>query len=176
MYDDRTRRGTLTRMRSLRVLHEQVDTRVRALTSAHPGWPCGRGCDGCCRRLARVPELSGCEWELLEPAVRALPETELESCLQRAAALPDAGPVQCPLLDPEAGVCLVYEARPLACRSYGFYAHRDHDAWCERVAAHVGPARERLVFGNHDALDRDLQQLDPEQHSLKACLVALRRD
>jgi uncharacterized protein len=160
----------------LRVLQEQVDARVRSLTSAHPGWPCGRGCDACCRRLARVPELSGCEWQLLEPAVRALPERERRACLQRAEQLPDDGPLPCPLLDPEAGVCLVYEARPLACRSYGFYVHRDHDAWCERVAEHVEPTRAQLVFGNHDALDRDLQQIDQEQHSLKACLIGLRGD
>jgi Fe-S-cluster containining protein len=166
----------MTAGRALRVLHEQVDARVRALTSAHPGWPCARGCDACCRRLARVPELAKCEWELLEPAVRALPSPERESCLERAAALRDDGPVQCPLLDPDAGVCLVYAARPLACRSYGFYVERDHDAWCERVAAHVAHERERLVFGNHAALDRELQQIDGEPRSLKTWLATLRDD
>ena len=27
--------------------------RVRAITAARPIWPCHKGCDGCCRRLAR---------------------------------------------------------------------------------------------------------------------------
>jgi Fe-S-cluster containining protein len=120
-----------------------------------------------------VPELSSCEWELLEAALLALPQAEREACVQRATALPDDGPVQCPLLDPDAGVCRVYDARPLACRSYGFYVQRDHDAWCERVAAHVERERERLVFGNHAALDRDLQRIDREQRSLKTRLVEL---
>jgi len=42
----------------LTVLFERVEARVAALREAHPGWPCARGCDGCCRRLAAVPEIA----------------------------------------------------------------------------------------------------------------------
>jgi Fe-S-cluster containining protein len=167
--------------RALNVLVEQVQARAQTLATAHPEWPCRRGCDACCKRLARVPELTDSEWEWLEAALRALPEAELQACLERAEALTrhvtehgDEGPIECPLLDAEHAVCRVYAARPLACRSYGFYVHRDHDAWCERVSAHVQDVRAGLVFGNHDALDRELARASTESRSLLAWLARLR--
>jgi Fe-S-cluster containining protein len=165
--------------RSLRVLMDQVQARAEALTAEHPTWPCRRGCDACCKRLARVPELTRVEWELLEASLRALPEVELRGCLERADALAeqvrerDVGPIACPLLDAEQGVCRVYTGRPLACRSYGFYAGRDHDAWCELVSAHVQDVRAQLMFGNHDALQRDLQRADAETRDLLTWLERL---
>jgi Fe-S-cluster containining protein len=157
----------------LLTLFREVEERAETLLTQHPGWPCRRGCDACCRALARVPELTRSEFELLSAALEALPEPERTGCLRRAEALAehvrehgDQGPLTCPLLDTEAGACRVYPARPLACRSYGFYAGRSHDAWCQDVAAHVAPARDHLVVGNYDALERDLTRCDGERRDL----------
>jgi Fe-S-cluster containining protein len=163
----------------LRVLFDRVSARVHALQAALPGWPCRSGCDACCKRLARVPELTRVEWELLREALEALPELVRAACLRRAELLReqvqrsgDTGPFVCPWLDEGRGVCLVYQARPLACRTYGFYASHHHDAWCERVAEHVVDARAGLVLGNLDAVERDLSQQAAERRDMLAWLSA----
>jgi Fe-S-cluster containining protein len=111
--------------------------------------------------------------------MEALPEPVRAACLRRAEQLReqvqrsgDAGPFVCPLLDAGRGVCLVYQARPLACRTYGFYASHHHDAWCERVAEHVVDARAGLVLGNLDAVERDLSQQAAERRDMLAWLCA----
>ena len=166
--------------RALTVLHEQTEARAQSLMAAHAGWPCQRGCDACCRRLARVPELTELEWRALAEAISALPPSERAACLRSAqlvaAQVREHGermPVTCPLLDGERGVCRVYAARPVACRSYGYYAGRSHDAWCDRVAEHVAPLRDALVFGNHDALERDLAQHGGAARDLLSWLAEL---
>ncbi|HEX6242092.1 MAG TPA: YkgJ family cysteine cluster protein [Polyangiales bacterium] len=157
----------------LLALFEEVGARASALVREHPGWPCARGCGACCRSLARVPELTRSEWELLEQTLRALPGRERASCLERARALAQTQRGQagdqrcaCPFFDAEGELCRVYQGRPLACRSYGFYAGRSHDAWCQLVAAHVEGARERLVLGNLDGVEADLSRIDGERRSL----------
>lgn len=156
-------------------LFHEVEARSRALAEQHAPWPCGRGCGDCCRSLARMPELTRTEWELLKEALLALPATERDACLVRAREQAAAlraegreGPCQCPLFDAERQICRVYAARPLACRSYGFYAGRSHDAWCGKVAAHVAEVRDELVLGNYDALEAGLARVDAERRDLLA--------
>jgi Fe-S-cluster containining protein len=165
--------------RSLQLLFDEVAARSTELAAAHPSWPCARGCGACCRALARVPELTRAEWQLLAAALAALPAPERERCLQEAAALRASVRMhgserrcQCPFFDGEHETCRVYEARPLACRSYGFYTGRSHDAWCELVEAHVAEARDNLVLGNLDALEAELNRSSGERRSLLEWLTA----
>lgn len=67
----------------------------------------------------------------------------------------------CPLLDQEQGACLIYEARPVACRAYGFYAERGQVLGCERIEA-IAEAELDVVWGNHAALGDELRQLGEE--------------
>lgn len=161
----------------LLALFDEVQLRNRALASAHPGWPCARGCGTCCSSLARVPELTHSEWLLFEAALLALPEAERLSCLEAARLLGERqretgleGPCVCPLYNAHDQLCRVYEARPLACRSYGFYAGRSHDAWCSLVTEHVAELRDTLVLGNYDALEARLTRAAGEGHSLLSWL------
>ena len=170
----------MQRTKALAVLQDQVHERAEALRSTHPGWPCQRGCDLCCRKLARVPELTDAEWEVLSQAFLALPESEQRACLTRAERLAEhvrahaeSVPVECPLLDPERGQCRVYSARPLACRSYGFYVSHSHDAWCTKVSEHVAGVRDGLIFGNETALERELSRWGGETRDLLTRLAAL---
>jgi uncharacterized protein len=164
LYDDDV---TDEARRKLAVIDAAVDARVRAIGEAHGDWPCRRGCSDCCRSLAAVPEMNATEWERLYAAYRALAPATQKAVGQRIAALPapadagGAGPITCPFLDRDEGACLVYAARPTACRTYGFYAHRDGGRWCHRIEAIANePANERsaLVWGNHAAIDADLAQ------------------
>ncbi len=87
--------------------------------------------------------------DALGPEVRADVDRRIE-----ALGPTPTRPIVCPLLDEATGRCRVYEARPLACRSYGYYAGRDGDYWCEKVAAHVADRRDTWIAGNQIGLDR----------------------
>lgn len=149
---------------ALRILHDALD--VRAGTFAE--WPCRAGCDDCCRSLAEPPRIREAEWSLLRdgieslhPAARAEVEASLDALVR--------GEEQriCPLLDRESGRCRVYEARPIACRAYGFYAARDGGRWCARIEEGVASgAHDGVVFGNHDALEAESARALGEARSL----------
>ena len=137
----------------LRVLHDEIDARVQAIVSGQTDWPCRRGCDDCCRNLAEPPHLTADEWLLLAEAIAALPDERRGSIAQAFTERSEGRALRgCPLL--EAGACAVYAARPIACRTYGFYAARDGGRWCERIESRE---RDEVVFGNHDAIELRLR-------------------
>ena len=53
-------------------LHSDIADRVRAISEDNLDWPCRRGCDGCCRRLAEIPRLTIFEWTLLREGLHSL--------------------------------------------------------------------------------------------------------
>ncbi len=166
----------MSQKRPLQLLFDEVAARCATLTEAHPGWPCARGCGACCRSLASVPALTRAEWLLIEAALDALPERERSACLSEAGALQHEDQrCQCPFFASHGEVCRIYDARPLACRSYGFYAGRGHDAWCELVTQHVAEARDRLVLGNLDASEAELARLGGERRGLRSWLAGYER-
>lgn len=157
-------------MRSrLLAIYDDVERRARATGDAHAWWPCRRGCDTCCRRLADVPRLVRAEWELLqeglaslEADVRAavLARIEALDVAERAGELPRH--VTCPMLDEAEGACRVYAHRPGACRTYGFYVERDLGLHCELVTAAVeehAAGVEPVVWGNQAGVDYALARL-----------------
>ena len=144
---------------SLARLHAEIDARVQAIRSDRPDWLCGKGCDGCCRRLADVPRLTAAEWEWLRDGLAALRPERLHEIRQDMAGLAarQSRPVVCPLLDPSTGACLVYAHRPVACRTYGFYVQRDLGLFCNDIESRVaGGSLAEVVWGNHDAIDQGL--------------------
>ena len=146
-------------MSTLPQLHDEIETRVASIRAQHPDWRCGKGCDGCCRHLAEVPTLTKVEWEWLQQGLVMLSGGQLATIRQRLSALAaqPARPVVCPLLDQSTGACPVYRHRPVACRSYGFYAQRDKGLYCSEIEAQVAAGSlADVVWGNHDAIDRQL--------------------
>ena len=148
-------------MTKLQSLHADIDARVQHIRDENPDWPCAKGCDTCCRQLARLPQLTSAEWELLRPALAALPADQLETIRRRmdAVAGQNSAPVVCPLLDEASGACPVYAQRPVACRTYGFYVQRGIGLYCQEIKA--GADRGELaevVWGNQDAIERTLAE------------------
>jgi Fe-S-cluster containining protein len=146
-------------MTMLSGLHLDIDARVQAIRGNRPDWPCAKGCDGCCRRLAEVPRLAAAEWDLLREGLAALPAERLREIRRAVAALAGQGsrPVVCPLLDQAAGACTVYARRPVACRTYGFYVQRDLGLYCHDIETRVAAGTlADVVWGNHDAIDHRL--------------------
>jgi Fe-S-cluster containining protein len=138
----------------------RVEARVVAIRSARDDWPCRRGCDGCCRRLRRPPELTAAEWARVDEAVAALDPVarsrvgaRVEALLARIAR-GDSGPFVCPYLDEREGACRIYAARPLACRTYGFFVSRGEPEVCEIIDREVlgAPGADRIVWGNSGSL------------------------
>ena len=76
------------------------------------------------------------------------------------ASGPLTPPLVCPLLDPASGACPVYAARPVACRTYGFYVQRELGLYCHDIESRVADgALADVVWGNQDAVDRELAGL-----------------
>lgn len=76
-----------------------------------PEITCSAGCDGCCRHLSLFPvEAAALAESLLE-----IPPVERERIRERARAVRHDSP--CPLLAGHR--CLLYDARPLICRTHG---------------------------------------------------------
>lgn len=148
-------------MTQLYQIQEAVRLRTGAIASTHGDWPCRKGCDECCRRLASAPRVSRLEWEGIAAALDALPLPEAELARRRIADSAQADrPVVCPLLDSDSGACVVYAARPVACRAYGFYVERQWVLGCGRIEA-IGQQSPEVVWGNHTALEEDLRELGP---------------
>ena len=149
-------------------LHAQIDQRVNAIRAARADWPCSKGCDTCCRRLAEIPTLTEAEWLCLREGLAALPAPQQHSIRQRAAEMAQqtARPLVCPMLDQSSGACPVYAQRPVACRSYGFYVQRDAGLYCREIETRVAQGdMADVVWGNHDAIDHSLRTLG-QSHEL----------
>ena len=150
-------------MSPLSQLLVDIDARVHAIRGDRRDWLCAKGCDSCCRHLAEAPRLTAAEWALLREALAALPAQRLDEVRQKMqtwAAGPPSFPVVCPLLDPVSGACPVYAARPVACRTYGFYVQRELGLYCHEIESRVADgALADVVWGNHDAIDQRLAGL-----------------
>jgi Fe-S-cluster containining protein len=149
-------------MHPLTQLHADINARVRAILEAHPGWLCGKGCGGCCRALAEVPQLTADEWGLLREGLALFAPDQLRNIQRDIAALAEqqARPLVCPLLDQQSSTCLVYAQRPTACRTYGFYVQRELGLYCHDLETRVASGSlADVVWGNQDAIDHRLAAL-----------------
>ena len=143
----------------LHQIHSDVQSRCDEIVGAHENWPCRKGCDECCRHLASVPRVTEAEWLLIARALEALPPNSADSVRRRIReSVQLTRPIVCPLLDSDSGACLVYEARPVACRTYGFYAERHEVMGCSRIAS-IAEESPDVVWGNHAAVEDRLTGL-----------------
>ena len=149
-------------MKKLFELHCAIDARVDTIRENRPDWLCGKGCDSCCKRLAEVPQLTAAEWDLLREGLATLPAERLQEISRAVAALATQSvrPLVCPLLDHSSGACPVYAQRPIACRTYGFYAQRELGLYCHEIETQVAyGSLADVVWGNHDVIDQQLKGL-----------------
>ncbi|GET44401.1 YkgJ family cysteine cluster protein [Microseira wollei] len=151
----------------LLVLDSRVLRRVQEIRATRDWWPCRRGCDRCCRHLAHPPELSPEEWVRVDEAVAALPATirteveqKIDALLRQIAENNVGKHVVCPYLDQVEGSCRIYEARPIACRTYGFFVARDGEQYCEMIETEVASRDERhIIWGNAEAIRDEIERI-----------------
>lgn len=145
-------------------IHADIDARVGFIRQDRPDWPCGKGCDSCCRRLADLPQLTRAEWDVLREGLAALPASQFDEISRKIMALAGGAvrPIVCPMLDDSSGACPVYAHRPVACRTYGFFVDRELGLYCGDIEALVaGGELDDVVWGNHEAIERQLAAFEP---------------
>lgn len=148
-------------------LEAQIEARVQAIRADRDWWPCRRGCDACCRRLAHPPALSPAEWSRVDAAVAGLPvsvqamvDQKIETLLRQSVEQTLTAAVICPYLDEQEGVCRIYDSRPIACRTYGFFVARDHDQYCDQIETEVNDRGDAaIVWGNAEATRHAIERL-----------------
>ncbi len=140
-------------------LHRQIDSRAQEIAASQNDWPCRRGCDTCCRRLAELPRLARAEWNLIDAALASLPQrVKLEINARIRELNPSEGRYICPFLDRDAGSCLIYGHRPVECRTYGFYVERDRGLYCRQIEGRVNSGEfANVVWGNAAAIGARLE-------------------
>lgn len=140
-------------------LHREIDSRTREIAAYQTNWPCRRGCDACCRCLADLPRLTRAEWNLVEEGLTRLPQHLQLAIRARIRELnPSAEHHICPFLDRETGTCLIYNHRPVACRTYGFYVERDRGLYCAQIEECVSSGKfAEVVWGNVAGIEARLE-------------------
>ena len=130
-------------------LAAEVEARGAGIVAVYPEWPCRRGCDACCRRLAATACLTAPEWDAVRAELDRMPASLRARLLERMVAAEAAGWRVCPLLDEAAGACRVYAGRPIACRTYGFYREGARGLCCTELEARVEAGEfAGAVWGN----------------------------
>jgi len=96
-----------------RRLLAKTDERCREILKNYAGHiRCKKGCAVCCRHISVFPV----EAAFMRFAVKALPQSAADHIRKKARAASPEG--ECPLL--EDGLCLLYDSRPIICRTHGF--------------------------------------------------------
>lgn len=151
----------------LQDLDARIELRVQSIRLGRDWWPCRRGCDHCCRHLAHPPELSAAEWARVDKAVAQLPvlerttvEQKIDALLQQIIEDASNSSIVCPYLNEQEGACRIYDFRPVACRTYGFFVARDHDQFCQQIESEVNERGEdAIVWGNAETIRHDVKQI-----------------
>jgi uncharacterized protein len=150
---------------ALQALYTDIEARTSGICSSQIDWPCRKGCDHCCRHLADVPCATKEEWQQAWISLKSLaPEAQKDIAARIAQLAVSSGkPIVCPFLEQESGSCTIYEARPTACRIYGFYVERDQGLYCYKIQSRLEEGSyQQVVWGNAESIDARLQQIGPQ--------------
>lgn len=148
-------------MNTLIQLHADIDARINTIRTHHD-WQCKMGCDSCCHRLASIPSLTRMEWKWLCIGLTNLSPDILHDITQAMTELSTSSKslITCPMLDKSQGLCRVYEYRPIACRTYGYYVEHDKGLYCQEILEQVEKGLlQTVIWGNQKGIDRQLKAL-----------------
>jgi Fe-S-cluster containining protein len=108
-----------------------------------------------------VPLITREEWQEIAAQLERLEPITAAAIRERIRKSQSASrPIVCPMLDERSGTCLIYEARPIACRAYGFYVERESVLGCHRIKL-IADESPGVIWGNSVALEDKLKPLGP---------------
>ena len=119
---------------------------------------CRPGCAECCRGPFPISPLDAERLAEGLAALKAEDPRRAARVLDRARAWKDAGDEPCPALDPDAGTCDLYGARPLTCRTFGPPVRCRSGALAVCELCFDGATEEEIEAC---VVDLDLETLDP---------------
>lgn len=152
----------------LQHLDARIGARMQAILDHQDWFPCRRGCDQCCRQLAHPPELTPGEWARIDRAIAALPDVlrtqiqeKIQALLTQIVQGTTPAAIVCPFLNDREGACHIYEARPIACRTYGFFVARNHNQYCTLIEAELEQRHHPpILWGNASSVQHELAAID----------------
>lgn len=151
-------------LRNYRDLLTKVELICREIEAEYGEYlACHAGCDDCCRHITLFPV----EAAALAPAIDNLPREEAARIQSRARRASPDGP--CPLL--KNGLCLLYDVRPIICRTHGLPLLTMHDGsrsidFCPRNFHGLSSLPGKAVI--------DLERLNTALAAVNALFVAER--
>ena len=125
-------------------LAAKVDAFFKRVANRHgDDMQCGSGCSDCCHVRLTV---TGVEAAAIRDEIAAWPPDQRAALAANAAAAPAD---RCAALDP-GGRCLIYQVRPIVCRSHGAPIRMRHDSLpviesCFRNFTHTEPAPDCVI-------------------------------
>jgi Fe-S-cluster containining protein len=103
---------------------------------------------------------SGAAVANLPTPIQAVVEQKIEALLRQSVEQTLGAAVVCSYLDEQAGACQIYDARPLACRTYGFFVARDQDQDCKQIEVEVNDRGDAaIIWGYAEALRHNIARL-----------------
>jgi Fe-S-cluster containining protein len=151
--------------RAVAVAHDAADDRTRRAVDDGAGFACAAGCAWCCHvhvdaTEAEVRAIAAHLEASPSREIRAAIEAGLAAAVDRAGALGDddrwAARVPCGLLS-ATGECMIYEVRPLRCRTF----HSTSAAACEDAllgSAQSEPPRIGPLARAHEAVEEGFER------------------
>jgi len=141
----------LTVLDNYKVLLEKIDEKSKDIASRYPDKiRCGKGCHSCCLHGLTV---NGLEREHIKQYLFSHPK--LRATIEENTKLDPHKGQRCSFLDAEGG-CLIYDARPIACRSHGVPLKTAYDA---HDAAHISSSQIYLSVCPLNFTDMDLKDV-----------------
>ena len=96
----------------------------------------------------------------LPAPVQVTIKRRIDSLLQQIAEQALSSAVVCPYLNEQEGACWIYDSRPIACRTYGFFVARDHDQYCEKIESEVNTRHDDgIIWGNAEAIRHEAERI-----------------
>jgi len=150
-------------MSTINNLKHSIQTTIDNILLQYNNWPCNKGCDYCCNNIEHMPYLTIEEIEMLNEGIKLLDKHVIENIKVKIKNLNEHFThFKCPFISSE-GHCLVYDHRPIACRTYGFYIsniNKSKGLFCYKIQELESSNKlNHIIWGNYNVISTQLESM-----------------